>query len=241
MRFRGVWLVAVAPLLALPALSACSAPDPGAVSFSTRGGSASGDPGGGSSGGTSSGGTSSGGVGDDGGGGGGDDGGGGGGPPNAFTGAPGFVAGKTGGATDNASHAASFTSNDPGNPNNPLGQNCLDCHKAGGAAAGAPFVVGGTVYTSAAATAGVGAGFEVRVRFPDGTAMSTYTDKLGNFYLKTTDTGAKPLVQNALAGARDGMGDVSTMSTNLAGPGNAGCNQANCHKKGSATGVIHVP
>jgi hypothetical protein len=145
-------------------------------------------------------------------------------PPTAFTGAPAFAA-KTGAATDNAGHAGSFADN------NPVGQNCFDCHKTGGA--GTPFILGGTVYKTGTTVAG--AGVEIRVRDANGGFLTTYTDALGNFFLQ----GATPVAANSLSGVRDGQ-NVATMVQKLTGPAQGGCASAGCHVTGTASGPIHL-
>ncbi len=133
--------------------AACSAPDPGEVTFSTNpaklkdgGIRIDSGPGGGDEGGTT-------------------------GPVTAFTGAPGYQSGS-GPSTDRDEHMARFGSQ------NPAGQSCLDCHGKGGDA-GTTFTIGGTVY--GADGGGLG-NVEVRVKEPDNTSIATYTNAEGNFF-----------------------------------------------------------
>lgn len=134
-------------------VAACSAPDPGEVTFSINpaklkdGGGATFDSGGGGGG---EGGT---------------------GPDTAFSGAPGYQPGS-GAATDRDEHMARFGSKDP------AGHNCLDCHGKGGDA-GTTFTYGGTVY---GADGGPASNVEIRVKEPDGTFAATYSNTEGNFY-----------------------------------------------------------
>src|SRR5262249_30734217 len=148
--------------------TACSAPDPGQVTFSERQHGSGDTTSGGSSGDTSSSGmaSSSGASGTSG-----TDGGTSGTSGSmvidAFTPAPAYAAGAANGTSNNASH--------PNGNQNPAGNNCLDCHKNGGA--GTPWVFAGTVYKDVAGAAAVGAGIEVRMVDSTGNEQAkVYTD-----------------------------------------------------------------
>jgi hypothetical protein len=145
------------------------------------------------------------------------------GPIDAFTTAKAFnPAGQpVGGPSTNASH--NFAGSTP--TTNPAGQNCLDCHKNGGAATA--WGIGGTVYTTSAATAPV-QGAEVRIVDKDGKELAlVYTDNLGNFW--TSDITAVP------DGAKIGVRTATVkklMNTALTATGGGGCAQAKCHIAG---------
>lgn len=141
----------------------------------------------------------------------------------AFTGAGAYVA-TTGPSTIEGAHP---------NGGNPAKVDCLTagCHGAGGA--GPRFAAGGTVYTSAAATAPAPR-VEVRFLDADGTAVSAYTDVNGNFFLRAA------AAANLAFPLRVGARDATTTRPMAATIGNGACNSAACHG-GAATGVIHVP
>jgi hypothetical protein len=141
--------------------------------------------------------------------------------PNAFTGAPAFVA-TLGPSARRDAHA--FADNTP--PTNPAKQACLGCHVAGGAAPA--FAFAGTAFKDVAGTIPA-AGVEIRVRAPDGVASSVYTDEDGNFYAPAAFTFP------ADVGVRDGA-SVRVMS-GAAPDGN--CSAAACH--GGAHPWIHLP
>ena len=203
---------------------ACSAPDPGQVTYtqridpSTGGGGGGGNPavdgGGGGGGGT-----------DSGGGGGGMDSGGGGGT-GAWAGAPAYAKGTTNGAIEavgQAGHAAINATKDPS------GMNCMasTCHGAGGT--GSPWGFAGTAYISAGTP--VAGGVEIRVIGSNGTQFdSVYTDSKGNFW---SGNGAAGFPAGAAAGARDGKTVRSMPNATLQ------CNNtAACHL-GGANPMMH--
>ncbi|MGH7280557.1 MAG: hypothetical protein ACRELY_03465 [Polyangiaceae bacterium] len=191
--------------------AACSAPDPGEVTFSTNpdklrdGGIRIADSGGGGGG--------EGGVT---------------GPQTAFTDAPDYVSGS-GPTTDRAEHMARFGSQ------NPAGQSCLDCHAKGGDA-GTTFTIGGTVFGPD--DAGLN-NVEVRVKEPDGTSIATYTNAEGNFFYLAAV--GEPLADaGALSGVRNSDTEVETMPDSLPGTGGGSCNQkGTCH--GGTQGHIYLP
>ena len=201
----------------------CSAADPGTVNFSERPKGQTGDlTSGGTSGVTPADGGSSGtpeaGV---------DGGSTSGQPVTAFTGAPAYDgAGTANGTSLNGGH--NFAGSTP--VTNPVGQNCMDCHKAGGAAAGAIFGIAGTVFNTAAGAAPV-AKAEVRIVDAAGKELSkVYSDVNGNFWSDTivggVPGGSKVGVRNATV--------TKLMSTALTTQ-DAGCQKAGCHVVGAAT------
>jgi len=222
MDYRGV--LAFTMLLGAAALAgACSAADPSTVNFSERPRGQTGDL---TSGGPSpTDGGSSGTSGSSGGEAGTTDGGDSGGPVTAFTGAKAFnAAGATVGVSQNAGH--NFAGNTP--LTNPAGQNCVDCHRAGGSAAGAIWGIAGTVYTSAAGTTPL-RGAEVRVVDAAGKELAlVYSDVDGNFW---SDTIVGGVPGGAKVGARNAT-VTKLMSTALTTQ-DAGCQKAGCHVAGS--------
>lgn len=126
---------------------------------------------------------------------------------------------------------------------NPAGHSCVDeCHSAGKPAATKPFVAGGTVYTDNTGTTPVAAGVEVRIRNPNGQAVSAYTDENGNFFIRQGDF---DIAQGAAPGIRDAVNGPMLMVSQL-GPGTAlggACgNGPACHQKGGGSlgGVLRV-
>ncbi|HSO35249.1 MAG TPA: hypothetical protein VLT33_22125 [Labilithrix sp.] len=146
-------------------------------------------------------------------------------PVTAFTGAKAFnAAGATVGDALNAGH--NFAGNTP--PTNPAGQNCIDCHKAGGSAAGAIWGIAGTIYTSAAGTTPI-KGAEVRVVDAAGKELAlVYSDANGNFW---SDTIVGGVPGGAKVGARNAT-VTKLMSTALTTQ-DAGCQKGGCHVAGS--------
>jgi hypothetical protein len=116
------------------------------------------------------------------------------------------------------------------------GQNCLSCHRSGGAASSRIFTVAGTVYKndgSAQTNASV-------VLYPDGsnTAQATIsTDGAGNFYTAQAVASLVPAAGQQFAlGARV---VVRVGSNSRSMPGvitNGSCNQ--CHSPGGGTGRV---
>ena len=120
-----------------------------------------------------------------------------------------------------------------GNAHNP-GRSCGDkgCHGSGGE--GPAFLIGGTIYTDYAGTTPA-VGVEIRVVDTNNNAASTYSDSVGNFYIRS---GSSSVALPAYVGARDG--NISRpMVTQLTG-GMGSCNQATCHATGGY-GPIHIP
>jgi hypothetical protein len=140
----------------------------------------------------------------------------------AFSGAAAFVA-TTGPSARMAAHV--FAGNTP--TTNPAKQPCLACHVAGGAAT--PFAFAGTAFKDVAGTLPA-AGVEIRVRAPDGTAVSAYTDQDGNFYQATA------MVFPASVGLRNSTSARGMMAMPPAG----GCNAAQCHD-GDAHPWVYLP
>jgi hypothetical protein len=143
--------------------------------------------------------------------------------PDAFTGAPAYVA---------------QTGNSPHNP----GRSCMEsgCHPtSGGGGDAPPFLIGGTVYQDYKGTIPA-PGVEVRVVDSKGNAASVYSGTNGNFYINAGATVTFP----AMVGARDGT-TTRPMVTSLAGTMGS-CAWAGCHIVGGSpsTGAyypIHVP
>lgn len=202
----------------------CSAADPGTVNFSERPKGQTGDL---TSGGTSgvtpadggSSGTTEAGV---------DGGSTSGGPVTAFTGAPAYNAAgvANGGPSTNGGH------NFPGSTpvTNPAGQNCMDCHRMGGMAAGAIWGIAGTVYNTAAGAAPVE---KAEIRVVDATGkelVKVYSDNFGNYW---SDTLVPPLPGGSKVGVRNAT-VTKLMSTALTTQ-DAGCQKAGCHVVGAAT------
>jgi hypothetical protein len=212
MNFRRVIFPGVLAISAgLGVSSACSAPDPGEVIFSTNPAKIKPDSGvvvlsdGGGTGGE--GGT--------------------GGPPSAFALEPAYIQ-TSGASTDRPEHKNNF-----GNMN-PAGHDCLTCHLPD---ATTPFAFAGTIFNGDAGDAGV-ASAEVRVLFPDGkTSMATYSNSEGNFYFLLSI--GSPIAAGSLVGVRNAAVE-QTMPDHLTGQSQAGCNQTGtCH--GGTEGLIHLP
>ncbi len=144
------------------------------------------------------------------------------GPTNAFTGAAAYASLPNGDLAANHHTVAGqgFT--------NPAGKDCFTCHKSGGA--GPQFVLGGTVFSSAAGTTGAS---DVEVRILSATGVqeaSVHSDTDGNFWLSAAvavSAGSKVGVRNATTTLMNGtIGDGSCASTL-------------CH--GGPQGPVHIP
>lgn len=135
--------------------------------------------------------------------------------PNAFAGAPAYVA-TSGGSTNVGAH---------GTNGNPAGKRCFSCHGGGGA--GPSMTFGGTAYADAAGTTPL-ARAEVRLVI-GGTAITTYTNATGNFFV----LGAR-LSGSGVIGARD----ATTTHTMNAAVTSGDCNS--CHD-GTTTARINLP
>ena len=212
---RGVLLIgAVVGAGALASSTACSGPDPGAITFAERESQGGGEPQ--SSSGTS--GTSGTPAGDDGG------------TVDPIFGTTPFAYQDPGvKANEVASHGGSVE-----------GRNCADtgCHVTGGAAAGKLWVFAGTVYSTAQGGAVVPKA-EVRVVGPDGTEVgSAYTDENGNFWFEKDGA---TIPANSKVGVRREGGKPMQMAA-LLQPDDRGCsaNRANCHGT-AATGRVYAP
>lgn len=209
MEYRGLLLiVACASASTLGLTLSCNAPDPGEITFVERPrgtepvstSSSSGDPdGGGSSSGADGGGSSGGAV-------------------TAFTGAPAYATPAAGASSANGNHA-------DGNP----GINCMDCHRAGGTAAGNPWGIAGTIY---AAPTGAAIVAQAEIRLVDATGKqlaSVYTDPVGNFW-------SDPIAGGIPAGAKVGVRNGTLqklMATALSGDADGACQRAGCHATGA--------
>lgn len=152
--------------------SACSAPDPGLVIFSTNPAKIKPDSGivtltdasTGAEGGPSAG-------------------------LNAFAGEAMFIS-TSGASTDEAQHKNLFGTT------NPAGHDCMTCHLPD---ATTPFIFGGTVENPDGGDGGIG-GLEVRMLLPNGSPMATYTNSEGNFYY-LAEIG-QPIEAGAIVGVR---------------------------------------
>ncbi len=215
MDYRGVLLMgAVVGAGALASSTACSGPDPGAITFAERQSQATGEPQ--SSSGTS--GTS--GTNADGGG--------------TESGAP----------ADPVFGTTAFTYVDPGVTANDAndahagtveGKDCIvaGCHLDGAK----PWVFGGTVYSTAQGGATVPKA-EIKIVGPNGAEVgTTYTDANGNFWLEKAGT---TIPAGSRVGVRKEGGKAMLMATPLQ-PTDAGCsaNRANCHGT-PATGRVYA-
>lgn len=203
---------ALAALVTLVALGACSAPDPQAIEFAEgrveRGGGGGDEPGGG---------------------GGGGGGGGEAGAPNDgfFEGAYDPAKPVQPGQTATQAHAGAAGA--PAPPTDRT-KDCISCHKTGGAAAGAIFVFAGTVTKKDKVTPIANA--EIRVVNGDKTVVgSTKSGADGNFWLMMGDAKAA-LAGGAEVRVRTAAGEKK-MSDKIS---DGSCNSAICH--GGATDVV---
>jgi len=221
MDYRGVLLVGVVLGMGVVAsATACSAPDPGAISFSERPGGGTSDTASGKQGGTP-GGTTSGGPTTDGGG-----------------------TTEAGGTTSDPIFGTStFAWEDPGvtannanaaHNNTVEGKNCIQagCHLGGAK----PWAFGGTVY-SAAQNGQTVPKAEVRIVKPDGTEYGhAYTDANGNFWLEM----ATPFPDGSKVGVRKEGGTSAGHMATLLKPDSNGCSATGtCH--GGGTGKVWAP
>ncbi|MDB4944118.1 MAG: hypothetical protein JWP97_3652 [Labilithrix sp.] len=139
-----------------------------------------------------------------------------------FTGAPAYVA-TTGRSTFQREHP---------NGGNPSKRACFDCH--GGSGPGPDFFAAGSVFSDAAGTVPA-AQVEIRFRDDSGHALSTYSDKLGNFLITKQSASAAGVTFPLHAGARNAT--TTKLMTEITPKGD--CNNAACH--GGAQGFIHLP
>lgn len=212
MRIRGVIFPGILAISAgLGMSSACSAPDPGLVIFSTNPAKLEADSG--VIGLNDGGGLDGGSVAP---------------PPSAFDGEPAYIQ-TSGASTDRPEHQNKF-----GNMN-PAGHDCMTCHLPD---ATTPFIFGGTVFPPDSGSDAGAPSVEVRVYDSvSGTAMATYSNSEGNFYYLASI--GKPIPAGSLVGARNATAS-QTMADHLTGPSQGGCNQTGtCH--GGTEGLVHVP
>lgn len=215
MDYRGVLLIgAVVGAGAVASSTACTAPDPGAITFAERSTQGTGEPQG-SSGTSGTSGTS--GDGDSGTAT----------PPDPIFGSTPFAYEDPGVKTSEvASHGGPVS-----------GQDCFTCHVAGGAAPDKLWVFGGTVYTAAQGGQTVPKA-EIKIVGPNGEDVgSAYTDETGNFWLEKAGT---TIPAGSKVGVRKEGGRTMFMATPLQ-PGDGGCNSSagTCH--GSAvTGKVYA-
>lgn len=132
--------------------------------------------------------------------------------PNPFGGAPAYV---------NTLGPSARKTQHPFTNDNPQGRQCLSCHDGNGNPPAMAF--GGTVYTTAAGTAGA-ARVEVRVKDKDGKAISAWSDADGNFYFLVNPNGDLNLPGHA--GIRNAKG-TKVMSGTVADGNCNGCHNAN--------------
>jgi hypothetical protein len=145
---------------------------------------------------------------------------------DAFTGAPAFVSGKSGTSTSRGQHFLQFGTL------NPAKKDCLTCH---GSNNDLLMFAGGTVYKDKAATMPA-AQVEVRLRnATTGKAVSTYTDALGNFFVRKSDAAAAGVTFPVNAGVRDATSTATMTDLPMVGS----CNGGTCH--GGNQGWIHLP
>ncbi len=215
MDYRGVLLIAaIVGAGALASSTACSGPDPGAITFAERQSQGTSET-------QSSSGTS--GTGGDGGSSG-----------TAPTTDP--VFGTTAFAYEDPGVEANKANDAHGG--SVEGRNCADtgCHTEGGAAAGKQWLFAGTVYTAPTNGQTVPKA-EIKMVGPNGEEIgSAYTDKNGNFWLEK----AGPIPAGSKVGVRKEGGKATHMVATL-GPGDGGCsaNKLNCH--GTAQGRVWAP
>jgi hypothetical protein len=220
MDFRGVLLVGVVlGAGALASSTACSGPDPGAITFTERAPGGTTDQSSGTSGPTGT----PGGKTDGGGGGGGSD---------------------SGAVKDLIFGTSTLTWEDPGlvadavqQHNGPVqGKDCVvaGCHLDNGK----PWAFAGTVYSAAQGGTTVPKA-EVRIVKPDGTEYGhAYTDANGNFWLEN----ATPFPAGSKVGVRKEGGTRSMAMAALLQPADRGCtaNRGNCHGT-AGTGKVYAP
>ena len=225
MSFR---LVCLGSLLAV-SITSCSAPDPAAVTPGgprLRSGTGIGPGPGGDDGGNPGG--TDGGSRDGGGGDGGGDGGGG--SLFALVTTPPTVPGTP--ASQRGPHVAGGAGPILGNATQ-----CLDCHVAGGSAAGQQFAFGGRAVTPMAGTPT--ANIQVCVFNPGNLLVGCAASGSDGFFW--APLGAQTVVAGAQTGARLQTAGTPRMMGGTLGAGAAGgsCNQAACH--GGAQGRVYVP
>ncbi|WP_394845655.1 hypothetical protein LZC95_52575 [Pendulispora brunnea] len=149
-------------------------------------------------------------------------------PNSAFLEAPAYTA-TEGDSTVKNTHA------------NPAGENCVrsGCH-APGNGTGPGFIIGGTIYKDRDGLNPVGAGVEVRIRAPNGKAVNTYTDQLGNFRIRADkDPAFAQIPQDSKIGVRAGTAtaNIQLMNQTINGAGETSggsCQRSGCHSGGGA-------
>jgi hypothetical protein len=144
-------------------------------------------------------------------------------PQGAFLGAPAYV------PTTGKSTFFGFEHQGGGNPARTA---CLDCHGPTGQAAA--FFAGGTVFKSGGGMTPA-AQVEIRLRLDNGSAISTYTDNSGNFFITASAAANAGVVFPLHAGARNANG-VALAAGAIS---NGNCNNGACH--GGGAGWIRVP
>lgn len=126
----------------------------------------------------------------------------------------------------NARDVTAHGTNGP-NPVAPSGQDCLTCHRTGGAASGKVFLFAGSIFKAK----GMPQGPAVQVRIVDATGnrvgVDAFTDNDGNFWLLASSAAGAQIQNGAHVGVRN-AGGIQNMSTAL-GMGNSSCNSLGCH------------
>jgi len=164
-------------------------------------------------------------------------------PGDAAVDAPSDGGSDTGGTTTAFSGDGTYTSTQPTTSavtyhnNDNVGvtpgkdQDCLSCHKMGGA--GPVFLFAGTVFSDTNGTTPAVAK-EIRVRGTDGKAFSAHSDADGNFWYEpgTNESLAFP----AQSGVRDGTNTALMVGAISA----ASCNTSGCHD-GNTQAYLHLP
>jgi hypothetical protein len=121
-------------------------------------------------------------------------------PPNGgvFADAPAYTAKLGSSSVDSTGKdKGHLTFNAQGNP---AGRPCLSCHDATEKDGAPHYLFAGTIYLDKEGTKPASK-IEIRMVDADGKAVSTYSDALGNFFVKAT---GGDLAGPATAGARDG-------------------------------------
>lgn len=148
-----------------------------------------------------------------------------GGTATAFTGDTAYASNKP------ATSAVTYHTNDNVGITPGPGQDCLSCHKMGGA--GPIFLFAGTVCADMACNTRA-VDKEVRVRGSDGKAFAAHSDDDGNFWYEPGQ--GEALAFPAMPGARDGTNTSLMVGTITA----ASCNTGGCHD-GTTQAYVHLP
>ncbi len=143
----------------------------------------------------------------------------------AFTGDTAFASNKP------ATSAVTYHTNNNVGVTPGKDQDCLSCHKMGGA--GPQFLFAGTIFQDVNGTTPA-VDKEIRVRGSDGKAYSAHSDADGNFwYLPGT---GEAIAFPAQPGARDATNTALMVGTLTA----SSCNAGGCHD-GNTQAYLHIP